>query len=489
MVLLSIWGITGCASSGRVQLLNVSGRPQDCACLIDRLDQVIIQNKVANAGAARVNGFPYLRADRFLSAIAPKNTNDRRFLDWLNLMRNKADYTIEKEILNLPPGAVERLAGEAQTQPERQALIKNALDCNAIVFNHDIALEGYRDAVFSVIHVPHEYSFLMRAAGLYPIFSLPVAYLTYKAHKEFKGWFDTPETELPVLGQLTCFVPKVTLSTPVNVPALFALAQRNSFDMPLFSVAALEKLAFTFAPHLVQDVSGTYDIPGKVTWQNAQVTIDTDKPTLYYYASYARLAGRTVIQMNYVAWFSAREGPFAPWIERGPLDGLTIRLTLDHMGTPLMLDIMNNCGCYHMLIPQRDLVVKQKDKPFAIDAFIPQSLPPEFPDSPLGLRINSGWHQVQQVTTYRETTLPATAYTLLSYDELESLPQPDGRFESVFNHRGIMKDSWRIEPYILFSMGIPSVGVMRQRGHHAIVLVGREYFDNPDLFDDSLVFK
>jgi hypothetical protein len=38
-------------------------------------------------------------------------------------------------------------------------------------------------------------------------------------------------------------------------------------------------------------------------------------------------------------------------------------------------------------------------------------------------------------------------------------------------------------------MGIPSVGGMRQRGHHAILLVGRGYFDDSALFEKNFVFK
>ncbi len=38
-------------------------------------------------------------------------------------------------------------------------------------------------------------------------------------------------------------------------------------------------------------------------------------------------------------------------------------------------------------------------------------------------------------------------------------------------------------------MGIPDVGSMRQRGHHAIKLVGRAYFDDPDLFDLNFEFE
>jgi len=79
-------------------------------------------------------------------------------------------------------------------------------------------------------------------------------------------------------------------------------------------------------------------------------------------------------------------------------------------------------------------------------------------------------------------------YELLPYDVLKSLPQEDGLRESVFTPDGIMKNSSRIEPYILFSMGIPNVGYMRQRGHHAIKLVGREHFTNPYIYDKNFVF-
>jgi hypothetical protein len=38
-------------------------------------------------------------------------------------------------------------------------------------------------------------------------------------------------------------------------------------------------------------------------------------------------------------------------------------------------------------------------------------------------------------------------------------------------------------------MGIPKVGYMRQRGHHAIKLAGRAHFTDPDLFDNNFIFK
>jgi hypothetical protein len=80
-------------------------------------------------------------------------------------------------------------------------------------------------------------------------------------------------------------------------------------------------------------------------------------------------------------------------------------------------------------------------------------------------------------------------YSLVCYDVLEVLPHESGGTESIFDSKGIAKGSGRMERIILFSMGIPSVGSMRQRGHHAVELIGKDYFDNPYLFDENFVFK
>jgi hypothetical protein len=83
----------------------------------------------------------------------------------------------------------------------------------------------------------------------------------------------------------------------------------------------------------------------------------------------------------------------------------------------------------------------------------------------------------------------SSPYTLMPYGVLEALPHKDGQTESIFSSKGIAKGSERIERFILFSMGIRAIGSMRQRGHHAIELIGRVHFDDPDLFDQNFVFK
>jgi len=249
-----------------------------------------------------------------------------------------------------------------------------------------------------------------------------------------------------------------------------------------------KRLVISFAPVFIQDVAGPYDNIGRVVWDGDRLKVDPDEPTVYYYLSRAFLRGEPILQINYVIWFGARAGDNALWMEHGHLDGLTVRVALDNTGEPFMVHIMNNCGCYHLFCPDKKRVERTVFNPFALDPYVPQWLPVLACGKRLGIRINSDWHQVQRLVG---TAPPwtGTTYTLVPYDVLEALPRKDGSTESMFDAKGIAKGSDRVEPYILFSAGIPSVGSMRQRGNHPISLTGRIHFDDPHLFDRNFVFK
>jgi hypothetical protein len=149
---------------------------------------------------------------------------------------------------------------------------------------------------------------------------------------------------------------------------------------------------------------------------------------------------------------------------------------------------MNNCGCYHFYAPPKERVDKIVSNSNGLYPFVPVWLPPEYPDKPLALRVNSGWHQVEHLFT-SEAPADAATYRLIPYDRLEALPRADGSFESVFTAAGIMKNSTRIEPYIFFSVGIHDIGYMRQRSHHAVKMIGRAHFTDLDIFDGNFVFN
>jgi len=117
-----------------------------------------------------------------------------------------------------------------------------------------------------------------------------------------------------------------------------------------------------------------------------------------------------------------------------------------------------------------------------MDGVVPRWLDRDQVSRPLSIRINSGWHQIQNVVCDLHVE-SFRSYRLRPYSDLESLPFGDVGRQSAFTEEGIVKGSARMESILLFPMGIPYVGSMRQREHHAIKLVGESYFDDPELFE------
>jgi hypothetical protein len=262
----------------------------------------------------------------------------------------------------------------------------------------------------------------MRVIGIYPLTSLAVAMVTHSVYDDIAAWHQLPRDELETLGKLRGYGPlHHTAYSQDHIRAILRRSQQNPLGIPLPSESDGQILLRTFAPLLFQDVAADYDEIGEVVWQDDRVTVNSALPTVYYYLSYAIFKTNPVLQINYTVWYSAREGPNSPWIERGPLDGLTIRVSLDSEGRPFMLDIMNNCGCYHLFVPPKYRIQRVLPSPLAIDAFIPRWMPESFPQQRLSLRINSGWHQVDNITTAKNMS-DLIPYRMVPYGQLEMLP-------------------------------------------------------------------
>jgi len=75
------------------------------------------------------------------------------------------------------------------------------------------------------------------------------------------------------------------------------------------------------------------------------------------------------------------------------------------------------------------------------------------------------------------------------YDELRSLPRPEGGRASVFGTQGLIAGTERPERFLFWPMGIASAGAMRQWGRHATAFVGRRHFDDPDLLEKRFVLN
>lgn len=470
------------APRGRVPFSGAE-RPAACASLYRELDHAVDRQKAANAAGFPVPGFPYLRTDRTLAAAAERVRTPEQQKQWLQWMRETEMDLRWSEIRNLSEPAFAGLDPGSAGEGSRRSLMDRVAACGDELLASDAARPGFLPALRRAVPPPDEYRTLYRVLGLYPLAAIPVDLLTVRVRNAFREWFETPLEGLPVRGTLVTYAPQEAAPSPrPDLAALFAAAADNPLSLPRMTDEQTQRLAVAFAPVFQVDEAADYDRPGRIRWKDGRIHVDTEEPVVYYYGGASFLDGRPVVQIHYAIWFPERAGPDPPWIEKGPLDGLTLRISIDERGRPRMIDGMNTCGCYHYFIPPDEPGIAPVAQSGATNAFVPQRMPAGFPEHPLLLRINSGWHQVQRVEAPPATTAHRS-YRLLPYERLESLPDGRGGRASLFDENGIAKDSERIEPLLLFPLGVPSVGSMRQRGHHAIVFIGRAHFTDPYLFD------
>jgi hypothetical protein len=480
----------GCAGLNHANRVEQLTRDPKTIAFFLELDRVTHRYKAVDASTFRVPDFPYLRTNRFLEGMESKLNGPEQENLWIERMQKLDLDSLKKEIANLPQAALAEFAERTGGPIEREAIYERAGAYSNLLLAEDQGHPEFISAVKDAVLVPDEYSTVMRIFGLYPLVAMPVSFATYRAQIRYNKWHQTPPDKLETYGQLTTFVPPKHSDKYKRgaIDRLFDPVNLDAFGLPRLTQDDVLEMAYLFAPVFTQDIFADYDRFGRVQWKNHTVTIESERPTVYYYLSYVFVEGMPAIQMNYTIWYSARMGENSPRIERGPLDGLTVRITMNRNGRPVMADTMNSCGCYYFFIPRKDSIREIIIDPNDFAPLVPTWLPDNFPEEPINLRVNSGWHQVQHIRTGGIPAEPIY-YELLPYRVLESLPRENGLKESVFTTEGIMKNSSRIEPYIFFSMGIPKVGYMRQRGHHAIRMVGREHFTNPHIYDRNFVFE
>lgn len=487
-----LWMISllpGCTTNISNLFVESAQRPGEAVSFFEALDKTVERAGVRNAASVQIQGFPYLRSNRFLAKLSLQLESENQKEQWI-LWQQLLDLDARvKEIRTLPEDDLKALANRLNIEAERSVLLSRVRFYSDQLQLHDQYLPNYYRAVQAATQIPDEYVTGYRVAGLYPITSMPVAAVTRRVFGEIAGWHATPADQLTILGRLKSYGPSVVLeySEPV-VYAIMHRSRQNPIGLPLPSSEDAMTLLQMFAPVYIQDEAASYDRIGEVVWNGNKIGVSPDRPKLYFFFSHAFFKGEPILQINYTLWYPARNGPNAPRIEHGLLDGLTVRISLDPDGRPFMVDMMNNCGCYHFFIPRKDRVKRILPSPMAIDAFVPTWLPESFPEKRLSVRINSGWHQVNHVSA-GVITEDLRSYELIPYDRLEALPQDEKGFESMFDAKGIAKNTGRIEPLFLFPMGIPEVGSMRQRGHHAIKMIGRAHFDDPVLFDMHFIFE
>ncbi|ROR34629.1 hypothetical protein [Inmirania thermothiophila] len=469
LLLLAAGLLAACAAARPPPPAEPAGA-EGCLGRLEALDAAVAAAGVGDGEAARIPGHPYLRVDRLLASFAGELATAGARRAWLEALRRLDLEARRAELANLP--------GPAPATPDEIERCGRALVAALA------ADAGAARALAAAVRVPDEYRTARRVLGLYAVTALPVDLLARRWRRRAAGTFALPPQALPAGGPWRILRPPRAETAPPWPPT------RDALGIPRPEAAAARALAARHAPTFVIARAGPADDPGRPRWRRGAARPDVDRgdPVVYWRLAHTRLQGETLLQIVYVVWFPERprSGPFD--LLGGRLDGLTWRVTLDREGRPLAYDVMHNCGCYHMFLPTPRL----RPRPWPPAAGEPPFVPAVIPPPPAGaaapaLFLAAGTHQLLHVDWRPPPSAPAARYRLAPYAELRSLPLPEGGRRSLFRPDGIVPGTDRGERWLLWPMGIPHPGAMRQWGHHAIAFVGRRHFDDPFLLEEAFL--
>jgi hypothetical protein len=447
-----------------------------CADFFADLDQRAAQAHVLDPGAFRVEGYPYLRVNRFLASFRKEVGDKAAFAAWVDRMQVLDQDARAYEIANLPQ-ATGSIPGSAS---DTDGLIGKVAGCGNLLKAADFEDSQPQEALRKRATVPDEYMTLPRVLGLYPLTSLFVSHGVSNWHAEAHKTFSI---EPPVGWQASRYVPEKSNELPA-AHSIVAHAQRDALGIPDYSPDARQALFRIYAPVWEVRTEAGYDRIGTPVWTSkGELDIDTRQPLTYTLLSFTRFGKAILTQLNYIIWFPSRPKENALDIYGGLLDGLNYRVTLDKNGEPLLYETIHNCGCYYEAYPTRRLKVREKidyaEPPLILKA--PELTPSrEF----MVVAMDSRTHYVQHLYPSARRSQPeAETYSLVDYGELRSLHDTQGGRRSMFSQDSLAPGSERLERFILWPTGVVSPGAMRQWGRHPVAFVGERHFDDPFSMD------
>lgn len=471
-VVIAFW-VAGCATFGD----GLGKRPeapnqQRCLELYATADSQIDAAGVRDAAYARVRGFPYLRVDRYSASFIDEISDRNAFELWVASLRANEDESRDIELRNL-----------GLPKQKFASLVHALRSCGDALAHWELEDATFREKLLARLKPADHYSTLARTLGVYPLAALFLEAGAERFEHRILADYAKPMHKLKTEGELLLW----TVAPPED-SKFQSLSLREKprdrlgrFGMPWSDVVQLARF---HAPELLIDTRGEYDLPGVPVHSRQGPTVDTARPAVYFLPALTRFGGRSLLQINYFVWFSLRPERGIDDYAAGKLDGLIWRVTLDESGEALLHDTIHACGCYHFGFPTRALPRRRNEHPQHA-MLLPQK---QVPGERIAVRIQSGTHSVQRVLRTQEVRASSKlSYALRRYEELLSLPHPDGGTRSLFGEEGLVAGSERSERFWLWPSGIKSPGAMRQWGSHATSFVGKAYFDDPFLLEEVFV--
>ncbi|MDP6394411.1 MAG: hypothetical protein QF466_03015 [Desulfobacterales bacterium] len=156
------------------------------------MDTEVKKAGVRDTSNESVTDFPYLRNNRFLTFLGKRLEHNYQKELWAKQML-KLNLNARKKIQHLPAIAIFHLADQLGFEPQRNAILNRITYLASNLFKFDQGQINYYQSIRSAAPYPDEYFTALRVIGLYPVASLPIAFLTTrKTRREFKTWYATP---------------------------------------------------------------------------------------------------------------------------------------------------------------------------------------------------------------------------------------------------------------------------------------------------------
>lgn len=383
-----------------------------------------------DAAYYRVPGFPYLRTDRLLSSYRGELDSLDRLGTWMLQLREYDSIARDYELENL-----------GLSRYERGGLLNDLRVCAVWMSFADLGDEPRKAQLLAAAQVPDEPAAVTADAA------------ARKAQREaLLRRFSEP---LSADAKLRLWTP-AAVDDEGPLPDLGAVS-RDELGRVGLLVSAWPKLARRFAPPLLMDAAARLGQPA-LDDDQGHARLDARTAVVHYLPGYARVGGRTYVQLSYFIWFATADGK--------SLDGLIWRVTLDDQSRPLLYDSLRMDGAEPAWFP----VQPQRLGPRPPVEGLPTLPQAQLPEGRPVLRLAGGDHHLQRLVAV-PSGVPTQAYQLQAYEDLSALPQPGGGSRGLFDPNGQVAGS-----------------APRQWGHHALGAEGHRHFDDPRLIEALFQF-
>jgi hypothetical protein len=481
-------GIAGCAAVPRGPLPAGDDAAEACRALFERVDAEVRLARVRDGAAAPIDGFPWLRTSRVLASFREEAVAPDQFDAWIAHLAALDEEGRGYEFKNLGADARRRLHADWQEAAGRHGLEPvpptAIATCRQLLNDRLRTDRKARRKLRAAALVPDDYVLWQRVLGLYPLASIIARSRILVLHAELGERFvdGVPDSALTVHHAVPS--PGIRRSPAAVARTL----PRDALGIPLPDEAARAALMGAHAPLWAIETLREADLPGALVFEPGsgllRPVVDVDEPLEYRWLSWTRFAGNVLLQLNYALWFPERPPAARIDIAAGHLDSVIWRVTLDVDGGVLAYDSIHSCGCYYTLFPgdgwQAATPGSDEEPLFAPR---PAPLPGEGERVLVGLE--SGTHYIVEVAA-REPPAGVRPLAAAAMPELRSLTAPQGRQASVYRPDGLIPASRRPERFLLWPLGVPSAGAMRQPGRQPSAFVGRRHFDDARLLEQLL---